>query len=179
MAFLIFRYNQDDGKLTSVTPYDEIPYGFENQDNAVGIEYDYDPETEFISALVLSEDKTTVTNKYPGKTVEEQKELWQQEIDQAVFSHNLNICVGIIKSQVRVLIEKLRFSELRAVELDALNGNNDNQITLARWRVAVRDANNAHEQLLLSSVTTQEQLDQFNLNWSEKFLSENPVPEFD
>jgi len=179
MAFLIFTYTPDGGKLNSVTPYDDIPYGFENQDNAAGVEYNYNPEVEFISALVLSEDRKTVTNKYPGKTVEEQKELWQQEIDQEEFSHDLNISVGIIKAQVRSLIEKLRFAELRAKELDAINQNTDNQTILARWRSAVRDANNSHEQLLLSSVTTKEELDQFNLNWSTKFLSENPVPEFD
>lgn len=178
MAFLIFQYT--DGECSAVTPLDSKPFGFENENNGsfklVGVEYDFDLATEFCSCLELSEDGTTVTNKYPGKTLQEQKDLFDASIKEKDYQVSFEIAIERIKGQVNVAAQKLQLIEPRAIEIDKIAGNTEKQTILAQWRNEARAWNNTREQLFRDTVTNREELDQFNTDWLTDFLIQNPVP---
>jgi len=178
MAFLIFQYA--DGELTSVTPFDSKPVGFEDEvqerRKLIGLEYDFNPENEFISALVLSEDGTTVTNKYPGKTAAEQQDLFNTEKRNVVFQQGIRDARERIKGQVNVAARMLDLIKPRAIELDGISGTKEKQTILAQWRSEARAWNNTREQLLDDTVTTAEELEEFNADWLSDFLVQHPVP---
>lgn len=166
MAYLHFKLNPD-GTRGSINVYDSDP-GIANGEEDVVIEYDFDPNVDFISALELSEDKTSVSNKYPGKTVDEQKVLFDEERKLEQVPVEKERLRQRIKAYVTDIVEPLENDEKKAKEVDSTNGNVDKQRQIAVYRVAARAANNAHEQIL-DSLTTLEETEAFDPNWTTEF----------
>lgn len=179
MAFLIFQYNSGD--CVAVTPHSKKPYGYQDEEvgdfKTVGVEYDFDPATEFCSCLELSEDGTTVTNKYPGKTVEEQKELFNNSVKQKAYDLRYRLSIEAIKGQVNTAAGMLKLIEPRAIEVDKISGNTEKQTMLAQWRSEARAWNNTREQLFRDTVNTMEDIEAFEIDWLKEFLIQNPVPD--
>ena len=171
MSYIHFKLNPD-GTTGSVMAYDSDP-GIATDSENVVLEYDYDPSTEFISALGLSEDKTSVVNKYPGQTLDEQKASFDADQKVEQLSCEKNRLRARIKSLVADLIEPLENDEKKAKEVDATNGNTNKQREIAIYRRSVRSANNAHEQLL-DAITDVEDIYNFDPDWTKTFTETKP-----
>lgn len=173
MSYIHFRLDPGDGgAIASVMAYDSDPGIIADSENVV-IEYDYDPSSEFISSLTLSEDKTSVINKYPGQTVDEQKASFDADQKAKQIACEKNRIRQKIKSLVIDLIEPLENDEKKAKEVDATNGNTNKQREIAVYRKAVRDANNAHEQLL-DATTDYDEVINFDADWRKTFTETRP-----
>lgn len=171
MSYIHFRLNPD-GTNGSVMVYDSDPGISTNSENVV-IEYDYDPSSEFISALELSEDKTSVVNKYAGQTLDEQKASYEADQKALQIVSEKNRLRQRIKSLVSDLIEPLENDEKKAKEVDATNGNQNKQREIAIYRRSVRSANNAHEEIL-DSLTDFDEIQNFDPDWRKTFTDTKP-----
>jgi len=170
MSYIHFRLNPD-GTVGSVMAYDSDP-GYSGSDDVV-VEYDYDPSSEFISALELSEDKTSVVNKYAGQTLDEQKASYEADAKAKQLATEKQRLKERIKSLVSDLIEPLENDEKKAKEVDATNGNLNKQREIAIYRSSVRAANNAHEEIL-DSLTDFDEVQNFDPDWRKNFTGTKP-----
>lgn len=140
------------------------------------IEYDYDKTTEELDSLTLNSDKTAVVNRFPGKTLEEQRVLLLEEIDANRRNQRRKDKVNRIKALIADVIEPIQWRADRAKDLDYLEGENvtTRQTKVAAYRKAARDANNAHE-ALLNSLTTPGEVEAFDADWTKEFKAANPI----
>lgn len=179
MAYLQFKTNGlgiEDVNLFPTLPEWAVE-GENGGDLGYFIEYDFDPSTEFISSLTLSEDKSSVVSRYPGQTPDEQRASYSADLTAAVaVVHQKATIRSRIKSLVLDIIEPVDALEEKAKELDEINGNTNNMRKIAIYREAARAANNTQEDLL-DACTTLEELEEFNRDWTEEFKSLNPIPE--
>ena len=177
MAFIYFTKGPNS-ELSPVrifegsNPFDgeELPSG------EYCIEYDYDKTAEEFDSLTLNSDKTTVVNRFPGKTLEEQRVLLVEEIDAYRRDQRRKDKVNRIKSLIANVIEPIEWRADRAKDLDYLEGESvtTRQKKVAVYRKAARDANNAHE-ALLNSLTTDEEVEAFDPDWTKEFHAANPI----
>ena len=140
------------------------------------IEYDYDKTAEEFDSLTLNSDKTAVVNRFPGKTLEEQRVLLVEEAKAARKKSLRTDKVNRIKALISDVIEPIEWRAERAKDLDFLEGENvtTRQTKVAVYRKAARDANNAHE-ALLNALTTDEEVAAFDPNWTKEFHAANPI----
>jgi len=140
------------------------------------IEYDYDKTAEEFDSLTLNSDKTAVVNRFPGKTLEEQRVLLLEEINAYNRDQRRKDKVSRIKALIADVIENVEWRAERAKDLDYLEGENvtTRQTKVAAYRKAARDANNAHE-ALLNSLTTPEEVNAFDPDWRTEFNAANPI----
>lgn len=134
-----------------------------SDDNHLLFEYDFNPETDYLGSLRLSEDGTSLVNVYSGKSIQEQIDLCVQEQRDADILSNKEEKIKLIKFSARKKIEDLDWKVERAKERDLLNGNNDAMIEVSQEREQIRQASNAHEETLLS-LTTWEEVESFDPN---------------
>jgi enhancing lycopene biosynthesis protein 2 len=177
MAFIYFT----EGPNSELFPVNLFPDSnpFDGEELPNGdycIEYDYDKTAEELDSLKLNSDKTAVVNRFPGKTLEEQRVLLVEEAEVYRRDQNRKDKVNRIKSLIADVIEPVEWRAERAKDLDNLEGENvtTRQTKVAAYRKAARDANNAHE-ALLNSLTTDEEVTAFDPNWVPAFLAANPI----
>ena len=116
------------------------------------LEYDLDLSTETIESLTLSDDKTSVVMRFPGKTLAEQNILLAEEAREGFKD---NICAhkkDRIKTQVWENLELQMWRMERAEEQDLLEGVTTRRLKVAQFRQGLRDANNAKEMSLKLSL---------------------------
>ncbi len=174
MAFIYFVTVGTATEPTKV--YESNPFdGMDLQDDYC-VEYDYDDTVEALDSLTLDSDKTTVVNRFPGKTLEEQKVLIAEEGIQKRIDTLKKDKLNSIKRCVKEVLEEVEWRQERAEELDALEGDgvNTRQAKIAAWTGAARDANNAHE-LLLNPLTTEAEIEAFDEDWKKDFYAANPI----
>ena len=177
MAFIYFT----EGPNSELSPIRIFEGGnpFDGEELQTGeycVEYDYDKTTEELDSLTLNSDKTAVVNRFPGKTLEEQRVLLLEEIDAYRRDQRKKDKVNRIKSLIADVIENVEWRAERAKDLDYLEGENvtTRQTKVAAYRKAARDANNAHE-ALLNSLTTPEEVEAFDADWRPAFHAANPI----
>jgi len=176
MAFIYFITDPNKvhipTKVFESNPFD----GIELLQGDCCVEYDYDDTAEALDSLTLDSDKTTVVNRFPGKTLEEQKVLIAEEGIQKRIDTIKKDKRNRIKVNVKEVLELVEWRQERAEELDALEGDGvtTRQAKIAAWQQAARDANNAHE-LLLNPLTTEAELVAFDPEWKNDFCAANPI----
>jgi|TARA_B100001741_G_scaffold236305_1_gene197291 hypothetical protein len=140
------------------------------------VEYDFDPTVEEFLSLSLNDAKDTVVNRFPGKTLAEQKALLAEETKAERIALVKDVKTRRIKSLVADAIEPVEWRAERAIELDAIEGDGvtTRQAKVAAYRKAARDANNAHEAALLA-LTEEEDIVAFDPNWVPAFQAANPI----
>ena len=140
------------------------------------VEYDFDSTSEEFLSLTLNDAKDTVVNRFPGKTLAEQRALLAEETKQVRIAMLKDVKTRRIKSYVADAIEPVEWRAERAVELDAIEGDGvtTRQVKVATYRKAARDANNAHEAALLA-LTEEEDIEAFDPNWVDAFQAANPI----
>ncbi len=176
MAFIYF-ITDPESEIVPNNIFESNPFdGEELSSGEYCVEYDYDDTVEALDSLTLDSNKTTVVNRFPGKTLEEQKVLLTEEAIQNRIDtfkkdkrHNIKRCV-------KEVLEEVEWRQERAEELDALEGDgvNTRQAKIAAYRQAARDANNAHE-LLLNPLTTEAEIEAFDEDWKKDFYAANPI----
>ncbi|MAD23972.1 MAG: hypothetical protein CMO44_07340 [Verrucomicrobiales bacterium] len=177
MAFIYFAEGPNSELLPvnlfqNMNPFDgeELPSG------EYCIEYDYDKTAEELDSLRLNSDQTAVVNRFPGKTLEEQRVLLFEEAKASRKKLLRTDKVNRIKALISDVIEPVEWRAERARDLDYLEGENvtTRQKKVAVYRKAARDANNAHE-ALLNSLTTVEEVIAFDPDWTKEFFANNPI----
>ena len=140
------------------------------------VEYDFDSTSEEFLSLTLNDAKDTVVNRFPDKTLAEQRALLAEETKQERIAMFKDVKTRRIKALVADAIEPVEWRAERAVELDALEGDGvtTRQLKVAAYRKAARDANNAHEADLLA-LTDEEDIVAFDPNWVPAFQAANPI----
>jgi len=159
MTFLVFRKSTN----TVVGWYEneqDIQYPGNMEDLQV-FEQDYDPSVDYSLSLVPSEDGSELINKFPGKSVEEQKELIEKEGADTYLEEIKKAKIQQIKSKVKNKLKDSEWKITRAKDLDLINGNTDASNILFAERQSVRDRGNVHEQLL-NSLTTIDEIVKFD-----------------
>ena len=148
MAFIVWHITSDDplgfnGARGVYSTKEACPV--EDSDDDLVIEYDFDPSTEDMRSLQLSADKTTISNKYPGKTLAEQRTL----IMDAEKAEILNNAKARLKERIgtwtKEILEEWDWKTEKAEEQDFLAGNNVKMTALAAERKAIRDAGNVRQ----------------------------------
>jgi len=175
MAFIYFVTVGTTTEPTKV--YESNPFvGEELSSGVYCVEYDYDDTVEALDSLTLDSDKTTVVNRFPGKTLEEQKVLLTEEALQKRIDTLKKDKLNSIKRCVKEVLAKVEWRQERAEELDALEGDGvtTRQAKIAAWKGAARAANNAHE-LLLNPLTTEAEIVAFDEDWKKDFYAANPI----
>lgn len=176
MAFIYFITDPESGIVPTNVFESNLFDGEVLPSGDYFVEYNYDNTTEILDSLTLDSDKTTVVNRFPGKTLEEQKVLVTQESMQKRIDTFKKDKRSRIKTYVKEVLEDIEWRQERAEELDELEGAgvNTRQTKLAMYRKATRDANNAHE-LLLNPLTTEAEIEAFDADWTKEFKAANPI----
>lgn len=159
MAYLLYTKNP----ACVVSIFEENTEISSLDDNHLIVEYDYNPEVDYLGSLRLSEDGTSLVNIYAGKSIQEQIDLCTAEQENVDIVSIKEAKITLIKVAARYKIELLDWKVERAKERDLLNGNNDAMLEVSQEREQIRQASNAHEQALLS-LTTLEEVESFNPN---------------
>tara|TARA_B100000925_G_scaffold247870_1_gene198449 strand:- start:1329 stop:1826 length:498 start_codon:yes stop_codon:yes gene_type:complete len=121
-------------------------------------EYDWQ-ETDYLPSMTVSDDGV-VSNRFPGKTIDEQRALIEAEDDQKKIDIEIKFKTEAIKMTARVLLEEMQWQERRARDTDLVNGNNDAMNAYRAKRNLVRTESNEAE-AKLNALTTIEELRAF------------------
>jgi hypothetical protein len=176
MAFIYFS-TDPKSEIVPNNIFENNPFdGEELPSGDYCVEYDYDKTAEELDSLTLNSDKTAVVNRFPGKTLEEQKVLLREEAIQNRIEIRRKDKRNNIKTYVKEVLEEIGWRQERAEELDELEGAGvkTRQAKVAAYRQAARDANNAHE-LLLNPLTTEAEIEAFDADWRPAFYAANPI----
>lgn len=161
MTFLVFRKSTN----TVVGWYEneeDIQYPGNAEDLQI-FEQDYDPSVDYSLSLVPSEDGSELVNRFPGKSVEEQRELIEKEEADIYLEGIKEAKIQEIKSKVKNQLKDSEWKITRAKDLDLINANTNASDALFAERQLVRDRGNAHEELL-NSLTTLDEINAFDAN---------------
>jgi len=146
MAFLVYRkstesvvnWHDDQSEVSQPGPSEDL----------VVIEMDYDPSEVYSLSLTLSEDGTSLINKYPGLTLSEQKErVLEAELEKEVESLKKEL-TDKIDSCIKNELKDSEWKLVRAFDNDLINGNTDETDALKAERQARRDAAKQHKAAL-------------------------------
>ena len=122
------------------------------------VEYDWQ-ETDYLPSMTVSDDGV-MSNRFPGKTIDEQRALIEVEDDQKRIDIELKFKTEAIKLYARVRLEEMRWMETRARDTDLVNGNSDAMNAYLAKRNLVRTESNEAE-AKLNALTTIEDLRAF------------------
>ena len=113
-------------------------------DDDLVIEYDFDPSTECLQSLRLSDDKKTLTNAHPGKTRDEQWQIFKDAEAALSLQFRKDDAKARVSAYAKELLEEMDWETEKAEEQDFLAGNNNKMVALATKRKKIRDDGNAH-----------------------------------
>lgn len=167
MAFIVWNHNELKGAGAVMAYPTREACPVEDGDDDLVIEYAYDVSTEDLRSLRLSDDKTTITNKHPGKTLDEQIALNIAE----QRAENLSLKKERLKTRIGVwtgeILEEWDWKTQKAEEQDFLAGNNNKMVALATERKKIRDDGNTLV-AQVEALTTDEELDAFDFRYITK-----------
>jgi len=130
--------DQDTFEREGLTEESVLAAGFKVFDQ------DLDPEEHYSLALVLSEDGKSFVNRFPGKSLDEQKELIDAEDELAVFNSAKEIKKSSILAFLKSRIEELDWKLQRARDLDLINQNNQSVCAVYQEIQELKDKANAY-----------------------------------
>tara|TARA_B100001250_G_scaffold175264_1_gene150726 strand:- start:51 stop:593 length:543 start_codon:yes stop_codon:yes gene_type:complete len=143
MAFIVWNHSNLEGAgALSVYPTKES-CPVEDGDDDLVIEYAYDISTEDLRSLRLSADKTTITNRHPGKTKDEQISLNIGEEKAEILAGKKERLKSRISVWTKEILEEWDWKTEKAEEQDFLAGNNTKMVALATERKKIRDDGNS------------------------------------
>lgn len=174
MAFLHFT-TTPKGEYRVVGVYGTHPLeGVTPEEPNVILEYDLDLSTETIESLTLSDDKTSVVMRFPGKTLAEQNILLAEEAKELRKEYHIEHKKDRIKTQVWENLELQMWRMERAEEQDLLEGVNTRRLKVAQFRQGLRDANNAKEaefETFLAGNPTVDEVEAWDEDWSTPHMA--------
>lgn len=160
MAFLVYRPQDND----VIGPYESTEDCLNDPGrpgNRVFEVADFDASADFAAAFKLSDDGNSLVRKFPGKTLEEQRDLIAQEKATLHF----DICKAnkkmLIGDYCNERLKEMKWKKDKATDLDLINGNTNAMAAYYAEREALRVANNNHV-AVLEALTTQEEVDAFD-----------------
>ena len=158
MAFV--GYNKEYGNATGVydTEAEALKGGGARPHEYLVVEYDWQ-ETDYLPSMTVS-DSGVMSNRFPDKTIEEQRALNEAEDNQKKIDIEIKFKTEAIKMHARVLLEEMQWMETRARDTDLVNGNNDAMNVYRTKRNLVRTESNEAE-AKLNALTTIEELRAF------------------
>ena len=161
MAFV--GYNKDANRAFGVynTEEEARMSGGARESDLLVVEYDWQ-ETDYLPSMTVSDDGLTMSNRFPGKTIDEQRALIEAEDDQKRIDTELKFKIEAIKMHARVLLEEMQWMETRARDTDLVNGNSDAMNAYLAKRNLVRTESNEAE-AKLNALTTIEDLRAFQV----------------
>jgi len=130
--------DQDTFEREGLTEESVLAAGFKVFDQ------DLDPEEHYSLALVLSEDGKSIVNRFPGKSLDEQRELIDAEEELAVFNSAKEIKKSSILAFLKSRIEELDWKLQRARDLDLINQNNQSVCAVYQEIQELKDKANAY-----------------------------------
>lgn len=149
MAYLI--WDEELEETVSVLQFDPTEGGTKPYFGKV-FQGEIDAEKDLICAFRPNAAGTALENPYAGKTKEEQTELHRKALKRKEAKLEQARKAIEIKTHVSKLLKDeystTSWKHEKASETDLLNGNNDAMTKLAQEKKVIRDANNAHAQVL-------------------------------
>tara|TARA_B100001996_G_C18666501_1_gene595081 strand:+ start:1802 stop:2329 length:528 start_codon:yes stop_codon:yes gene_type:complete len=149
MAYLI--YDEESGETINQLPYDPTEGGTKPYFAKVFLG-EIDQEKDLICAFRPNAAGTALENPYAGKTKEEQTELHRKALNRKAAKLEKDRKLIEIKTWAsKLLVDEYStnsWKHEKATEADLLNGNQDAMTKLAQEKKVIRDANNAHAEVL-------------------------------
>jgi hypothetical protein len=161
MSFIV--YNKLDNYATGV--YD-TKLAAEN-DSPTGdlhlsiLEYEW-KETDYLLSITLDADGVTLSNRFPGKTIDEQKSLIEAEDDALRATTERAFKVNGIKIEAADRIRELKWKMTRARDNDLVNGNSDSTAEVLAEVNSIRAKSNEAESAL-DALTSPEEVKAFKV----------------
>lgn len=124
------------------------------------VEYEW-KETDYLVSMKLNDDGV-LSNKFPGKTIEEQKSLIEIEDAAKRLADEVAFKTEKIKMDSADYIRELRWKLTRARDNDLVNGNSDSTTEVLAEIDSIRSKSNAAE-VALGALTTEEEVIAFDV----------------
>jgi hypothetical protein len=161
MSFIV--YNLTDDRAIGVYDTEKQALANVNPDDRMlsVIEYEW-KETDYLVSIKLNADGVTVSNKFPGKTIEEQKDLIEIEDVATRIAGKKKSLIKTIKLDANDLITELNWKKTKARDADFANGNSDAITAWLNERNSIRIKSNEAE-VAVDALTTEAELQQFNV----------------
>lgn len=146
MAFLVYR-KSTDSVVNWHDSESEVSQPGAAEDLVV-VEMDYDPSEVYALSLTLSEDGTSLVNKYPGLSLSEQKERAEEDLRAAELVRLKADLTNRIDSLIKEELKESEWKLVRAADNDLINGNTNETDALKAERQLRRDAAKQHKAAL-------------------------------
>ncbi len=161
MSFIVYNLTDDH----AIGVYDTEKQALDNVNSGDSmlsvIEYEW-KETDYLVSIKLNADGVTVSNKFPGKTIEEQKDLIEIEDAETRIADRKKSLKDTIKHDAKDLIRELDWKKTKARDTDLINGNSDAVTAWLNERNSIRIKSNEAE-VVLDALTTEAALQEFNV----------------
>jgi hypothetical protein len=161
MAFLVYSLPSKQvvfaGDTKPVWADDSVELDGETIPTYKVFEQDYNPSEVAITSLKLSEDGNSLVNAYPGKTVAEQRAVFDADKETERLEELRSTIRRTIKATCRDLLDTpdFKWKIKKAKETDAFNGNSNALTAVYEERKAIRDKNNELETKLDNTSTSE------------------------
>ena len=161
MSFIV--YNLTDDHAIGVYDTEQQALGNVNPSDKMFsvIEYEW-KETDYLVSIKLNADGVTLSNKFPGKTIEEQKNLIEIEDTATRIANTKKHYRKMIKLDAKDLIKALDWKKTKARDADFANGNSDAITAWLNERNSIRIKSNEAE-VVLDALTTEAEVQEFNV----------------
>ncbi len=161
MSFIVYNLTDD----YAIGVYDTEKQALDNVNSGDEmlsvIEYEW-KETDYLVSIKLNADGVTLSNKFPGKTIEEQKDLIEIEDAETRIADKKKSLKKTIKLDANDLITELNWKKTKARDADFANGNSDAITAWLNERNSIRIKSNEAE-VVLDALTTEAELQEFNI----------------
>ncbi len=130
-------------------------------DNWVILDFDHDPEVDYLTSLELNAAGNALVNPFAGKTITEQKTLCEKRENDRKMKKYKQQKKHQVKMLCKEAIETTSWKIERAKDLDAINGNTDALRAVYQERQNLREKSNTME-AELDALTTLEEVYAYN-----------------
>ena len=161
MSFIV--YNTKDNHAIGVYDTEQAAQNNVSVSDTTYIVVEYEwKETDYLVSMKLDADGVTLSNKFPGKTIEEQKSLIEIEDAAKRLVEQVAFKTEKIKMDSADYINELKWKLTRARDNDLVNGNSDSMAEVLAEIDSIRSKSNAAE-VALNALTTEEEVIAFNV----------------
>ena len=160
MSFIV--YNTKDNHAIGVYDTEQAAQNNVSVSDTTYIIVEYEwKETDYLVSMKLDADGV-LSNKFPGKTIEEQKSLIEIEDAAKRLVEQVAFKTEKIKMDSADYINELKWKLTRARDNDLVNGNSDSMAEVLAEIDSIRSKSNAAE-VALNALTTEEEVIAFNV----------------
>ncbi|MAD23974.1 MAG: hypothetical protein CMO44_07350 [Verrucomicrobiales bacterium] len=160
MSFIV--YNTKDNHAIGVYDTEQAAQNNVSVSDTTYIVVEYEwKETDYLVSMKLDADGV-LSNKFPGKTIEEQKSLIEIEDAAKRLVEQVAFKTEKIKMDSADYINELKWKLTRARDNDLVNGNSDSMAEVLAEIDSIRSKSNAAE-VALNALTTEEEVIAFDV----------------